>query len=141
MTYFLYIFIKFISYFIWCYIALLVFPNNEKDRWGYSLKLAFGRFFIGLVAGIPIVYSFYLVLDAGLSEVTSYMVIAIPFRLIEWSVLLANSEKIKVTFFQAIKFHFPTKQRLWLLGGILISSVLDALHFWAFGNANIKLVC
>ena len=128
MGFIAYIALKYLAYSAWCFVGLSLLSAFSRG----SLSRAFGfgllRLSLGLMFGLfiylvgSILYS--ALIDAPATGLLTYLAIYVPVRWVEWSilgVLLAPSGRNLGVFWMGSN----TRDRLWRLGGVLISCVAD----------------
>ena len=119
---------KFVAYCVWCYVGVRLFRSGERlaipRALGYgTLRLAMGIFF-----GILIYFlssALVTALAPGLPEnVIAYLAVYVPVRWIEWTIMAVLILPGPV-YFSAWIAGSGRKDRLWRLGGIVISCLAD----------------
>jgi hypothetical protein len=133
----LYILIKLAAYSLWCYLGLRLFrPKQVEIVWG-ALTFGMVRLMLGIFFGLIIFFLAEMwshLLGTGLPQnVLTYLGAYVPVRWIEWTImaLLLNSElRHKPGWFAGIE----TRDRLWRLGGIVISCMADIPFIQSFGG-------
>jgi len=132
-----YITLKYLAYAAWCFVGLSLLSAISPVR--LSLALGFGllRLLLGLMFGLfiylvgSIVYS--ALIDAPATGLLTYLAVYVPVRWVEWSILgilIAPSARTFAAFWTGSN----DRDRLWRLGGVLISCVADIPMIIAFGG-------
>jgi hypothetical protein len=133
----LYLLIKLAAYSLWCYFGLRLFrPQQTQFVWDALIfglvRLALGIGFGFVIFVLAELWSHFL--GAGLPQnVLTYLGAYVPVRWIEWTImaLLLNRElRHKSGWFVGIE----SRDRLWRVGGIVISCVADIPFIQAFGG-------
>jgi len=124
----LYFGLKFVAYTFWCCLALAKLRRDGKPIFARALAFGFLRLFMGLFFGVLIWFlssSLMSVLGYGLPQnALTYVLVYVPVRWVEWSImaviLLPGS-------FSFSRWSVGTSlhDRLWRLGGIVISCLAD----------------
>lgn len=133
----LYLVIKFAAYCCWCYLGLRMFRPGQS---GLVRALGFGaiRLFLGFFFGVCI---FFLSLfwgrlfdSPGLPQnVLTYLFAYVPVRWIEWTIMALLLNRI----LRGTPRWFVGKDnrdRLWRVGGIVISCLADIPFIEAFNG-------
>ena len=121
----LYLIVKFLAYSAWVFFGLHKL-RNEPSPLVRSLFLGFFRLGLGFFFGIAIWFASSTLLSMlgyGLPQnVLAYLAVYVPIRWLEWSIMAAILLPSSVS-----QFLLGTAQpdRLWRLGGIVISCLAD----------------
>jgi hypothetical protein len=124
---------KFIGYTIWCGVGVAIGNNRWRNiamgGLGYGgIRLLLG-FILGTLAAVP-----YASLMLG-NQRLGYLLIFIPMRIFEWSLM---AKLIK-------KREGITVSRSWIIGGIVVSFVIDALFGiipqWGISTVGGRVLC
>lgn len=120
--------IKFLAYSFWCYWGLRNFRPPMNDLYTRSLLFGFLRLVMGLFFGLAIwmVGAFVLSrIGFGLPQnILAYLLIYVPVRWIEWSIMAVLIVPDSFSFVQWISGTSP-RDRNWRLVGIAISCLAD----------------
>lgn len=120
--------IKFLAYSFWCYVALRNFRPPMNDLYTRSLLFGFLRLVMGLFFGLAIwmVGAFVLSrIGSGIPQnIIAYLLIYVPVRWIEWSIMAGLIVPDSFSFVQWISGTSP-RDRNWRLVGIAISCLAD----------------
>ena len=132
-----YIALKYLAYAGWCFVGLsllsAVSPVSLLRPMGFGLL----RLLLGFVFGLfiylvgSIVYS--ALIDAPGTGLLTYLAVYVAVRWVEWSILgilIAPSARTFGTFWTGSN----DRDRLWRLGGVIISCVADVPMIIAFGG-------
>jgi hypothetical protein len=123
---FLYLGVKLSAYSLWCFLGLTNIRGNRNASSAQAFKYGFLRLLLGLSFGVVIWLASSVVLSAlgyGLPEnVLAYLLVYIPVRWVEWSIMAALL--VRASFRQFL-FGAARADRLWRLGGIVISCLAD----------------
>jgi hypothetical protein len=133
----LYLLIKLIAYCFWCYLGLRLFRPKETQFLSGALRFGIVRLLLGLVFGVVI---FFLAafwghtFGTGLPQnILTYLGAYVPVRWIEWTIMAA----LLTPGLLGTPHWFignTNRDRLWRLGGILISCVADIPFIEAFNG-------
>lgn len=124
----LYFGLKFFAYTGWCYLGLHTFRADLQPRLARSLAYGFLRLFLGLFFGVLIFLASMSLISAigsGMPQnVITYLLVYVPVRWVEWSII---SILIVPGSFSLLDWAVgsESKDRLWRLGGIVISCMAD----------------
>ena len=120
--------IKFLAYSFWCYWGLRNFRPALNDLYTRSLLFGFLRLVMGLFFGLAIWMAGALILSRigfGLPQnILAYLLIYVPVRWIEWSIMAALIVPDSFSFVQWISGTSPP-DRNWRVVGIAISCLAD----------------
>ncbi|HXT24008.1 MAG TPA: hypothetical protein VN749_04160 [Candidatus Eisenbacteria bacterium] len=123
---FLYLGIKLAAYGLWCFLGLAKLRAGRDASAGRALMLGFVRLLLGLLFGVVIWLASSVVLSRlgyGLPQnVVAYLLVYVPVRWLEWSIMAVILVPGSVSEF-LLGARKP--DRLWRLGGILISCLAD----------------
>lgn len=121
----LYLVVKFVAYCGWMFFGLSKL-RNEQSPLLRSLLLGFFRLCLGFFFGVLIYFlSSALMSQLGsgpASSILTYLAVYVPVRWFEWSVLAAI---LLPSSFAQFLFGIAKPDRLWRLGGIVISCLAD----------------
>jgi len=123
---FLYIGGKLAAYSLWCFFGLSKLRGDRDASAARALMLGFVRLLLGLFFGVVIWFASSVVLSKlgyGLPQnVLTYLLVYVPVRWFEWSIMAVVLVPGSMSQF----FLGATKpDRLWRLGGIVISCLAD----------------
>ena len=123
---FLYIGGKLAAYSLWCFFGLSKLRGDRDASAARALMLGFVRLLLGLFFGVVIWFASSVVLSKlgyGLPQnVLTYLLVYVPVRWFEWSIMAVVLVPGSMSQF----FLGATKpDRLWRLGGIVISCIAD----------------
>jgi hypothetical protein len=120
-----YLVVKFLAYSGWMFFGLRKL-RNEQSLLVRSFLLGFFRLCLGFFFGVLIYFvSSALVSQLGSgsgSNVLTYLAVYVPVRWFEWSILAAI---LVPSSFTQFLFGAARLDRLWRLGGIVISCLAD----------------
>jgi hypothetical protein len=133
----LYLLSKLMAYCFWCYLGLRLFRPQQTQFIAGALGFGIVRLFLGFFFGITI---FFLALfwnhtfGSGLPQnILTYLGAYVPVRWIEWTIMAALlSPGLLGTPHWFI--GNASRDRLWRLGGIVISCVADIPFILAFNG-------
>ena len=131
----LYLLIKLIAYCLWCYLGLRLLRPQETKFLGDALRFGIVRLFLGLFFGLVIFFlaAFWShTFGTGLPQnVLTYSGAYVPVRWIEWTIMVAV---LSPGLLGAPHWFIgnSNRDRLWRLGGIVISGVADIPFIAAF---------
>jgi hypothetical protein len=119
---------KFVAYCVWCYVGVRLFRSGDKFVIPRSLGLGILRLLMGVLFGFLI----FLLCSGLINSFTpsisanfiAYLLIYVPVRWIEWTIMAALILPGPVYFSEWIATR-GRKDRLWRLGGIAISCFAD----------------
>ncbi len=119
---------KFIAYCVWCYVGVRLFRSGERLAIPRALGLGTLRLLMGVVFG----YLIFLLITALFSSLTpslpanfiTYLIVYVPVRWIEWTIMAVLILPGPVYFSEWVTTT-GRKDRLWRLGGIVISCFAD----------------
>ncbi|SRR6266487_293361 len=132
-----YIALKYLAYAAWCFVGLSLLSAISSVRLSRALGFGLLRLLLGFMFGLiiylvgSIVYS--ALIDAPATGLLTYLAVYVPVRWVEWSILgilIAPSART----FGAFWTGSNDRDRLWRLGGVLISCVADIPMIIAFGG-------
>jgi hypothetical protein len=128
LTPFVYPALKFLAYSAWCYFGLRIYRPQQPDRLTRWLVYGFLRTLMGVFFGIFIYLASSLILQKigiGLPQnVLTYLSVYVPVRWVEWSIMAALIIPDPFTFGYWLRGS-SQRDRLWRLGGIVISCLAD----------------
>src|SRR5262245_60783092 len=115
MGFLAYVLTKFVAYSSWCYVGLRWFdPSHEGVAKG-SLFYGFLRLLMGVFFGMGIFLAALNLNNAVRNSVLTYLVVYVPVRLVEWSLMLLILRR---------QGAFP-RYASWVAGGVVISCLAD----------------
>ena len=121
----LYLTIKYLAYSAWVFFGLRKL-RHQPSPLGRSLLLGLFRLGLGFFFGVVIWFGSSLLLSVlgyGLSQnVLTYLAVYVPVRWLEWSIMAAI---LLPSSFSHFFFGSTRADRLWRLGGIVISCLAD----------------
>ncbi|MCI0403231.1 MAG: hypothetical protein L0212_06875 [Acidobacteria bacterium] len=125
MIFIFYIAVKVAAYIAWCWAGLAwLNPQRPGSRRWSAVKLGLLRFALGLFFGFVIFIGVQMVYQTVHSSVPTYLVVYVPVRWVEWSIigllLEARSPSLR-----SFVFSSGRKSALWRLGGIVLSCLAD----------------
>ena len=124
----LYLVIKLLAYCVWCFVGLRMFQPAAKLLPARAIGFGVLRLFMGFFFGIAIYFLGSLsltLLGSGLPQnVITYVLVYVPVRWIEWSIMSAILAA-GVARNSAWFIGWNARDRYWRLGGILISCLAD----------------
>jgi hypothetical protein len=123
--FFLYIILKIAAYIAWCWAGLAwLNPQRPGNRHWSAVKLGLLRFALGLFFGFAIWILVSVVYTKVHSSVLSYVVVYVPIRWVEWSIIgiLLEPEPPSLKSFA---FSSGGASAMWRLGGIVLSCLAD----------------
>ena len=132
-----YIALKYLAYAAWCFVGLSLLSAISPVSLARALGFGLLRLLLGLMFGLfiylvgSIVYS--ALIDAPATGLLTYLAVYVPVRWVEWSILgllIAPSARTFSAFWTGSNY----RDRLWRLGGVLISCVADIPMIIAFGG-------
>ena len=132
-----YIALKYLAYAAWCFVGLSLLSAISPVSVARALGFGLLRLLLGLMFGLfiylvgSIVYS--ALIDAPATGLLTYLAVYVPVRWVEWSILgllIAPSARTFSAFWTGSNY----RDRLWRLGGVLISCVADIPMIIAFGG-------
>ena len=117
-AFFLYGLGKFVGYWLWCIVGLGVFWKGPSVFWP---SLAYGslRFGMGVLIGAWLILSWAAsIQDLGFTKLMTYALVYPPVRILEWGfiALLLNRRYGRLA---------PRRAAFWVVGGIVLSCLLD----------------
>jgi hypothetical protein len=143
----LYVAIKFTVYVVWCGIGVTLFrlqsPNTIRAALGFGLvRLLLG---VALGTGLFLAAAVVKIGNWGLSHLAIYLLMYVPLRWIEWSImgyllqpasqsLLIAPARISSGSVVITAGHSRSMGVLWKLGGILVSHLADLPVILAAGG-------
>ena len=120
--------IKLLAYTLWCYLGLRNFRPPMNDLYSRSLLYGFLRLLMGLFFGVAIWLMSSLLIshigDGLPQNILTYVLVYVPVRWIEWSIMAALIVPESFPFVQWISGTSP-RDRNWRLGGVVISCLAD----------------
>jgi len=122
----LYVGIKLFAYIAWMYLGLRALRSGANPSMWYAIFLGILRLFLGLIFALVIYFLSSAVLSrlgSGLApNVVTYLAVYVPVRWLEWSMMAALLMSPSLS-----QFILGTARtdRLWRLGGIVISCLAD----------------
>jgi hypothetical protein len=124
----LYIGVKFAAYTLWCLLGLWKVRRDSNPSVGPALGYGLFRLLMGLFFGVVI----WLVSSALLTKLgygapqsaLTYLLVYVPVRWIEWTIVALLLLPRSTPFGRAM-IGTGTGDRLWRLGGIVISCLAD----------------
>ncbi len=128
MGFIAYIALKYLAYSAWCFVGALLLAVRAQASVSRALRVGLLRLLLGVVFGLiiyllgSIVYS--ALIDAPVKDVLTYLAVYVPVRWVEWSIIamvIAPSNLGFGVFWTGLN----SRDRLWRLGGVLISCVAD----------------
>ncbi len=123
--FFLYVIVKVAAYIAWCWAGLAwLNPNRPGNRRWSAVKLGLLRFALGLFFGFVIFITVQMIYRAFDSSVPTYLLVYIPIRWVEWSIIgiLLEPRSPSLTSFA---LSSGRASALWRLGGIVLSCLAD----------------
>jgi hypothetical protein len=133
----LYLLVKLIAYCLWCYLGLRLFRPEQTKFIAGALRFGIIRLLMGFFFGVAIFFlALYWghLLGTGLPQnVLTYLGAYVPVRWIEWSIMafLLSPGLIRT---QHWFIGNENRDRLWRLGGIVISCLADIPFIEGFGG-------
>ena len=134
----LYLGIKFLAYSFWCSVGLSKLRHKEGSLLARSFAFGLLRLLMGFFFGALIWFLGSLLMSAvgfGLPQnVLTYVLVYLPVRWVEWTIMAIL---IVPGSFPAWRWAAGTasNDRLWRLGGIVISCLADIPLIWSLGGA------
>ena len=123
---FLYIGGKLTAYSLWCFFGLAKVRGDRDASAARALMLGFARLLLGLFFGAVIWFGSSVVLSKlgyGLPQnVLTYLLVYVPVRWFEWSIMAVILVPGSISQFF---LGSARPDRLWRLGGIVISCLAD----------------
>jgi len=127
----LYLLVKLIAYCLWSYIGLRLFRPEQTEFIAGALRFGIIRLLMGFFFGVVIfvaALTWASVLGKGVGQdVVTYLGAYVPVRWIEWTIMAIllnpNVRRIPNAFYWFVGKE--NRDRLWRLGGIVISCVAD----------------
>jgi len=138
-----YLGVKFVFYSGWIFFGLRKL-RNEPSPLFRSLLLGFFRLCLGFFFGVLIYFlssTLISLLGSGSgSNVLTYLSVYVPVRWIEWSIMVAI---LVPSSFGQFLFGAAKPDRLWRLGGIVISCLADVPLIISLGGVipNGRFLC
>jgi len=133
----LYIAVKFLAYICWVYYGLQLFRPDQYFSTALAMGYGFFRLLLGFFFGVVIFFLLERFPDAinthHAQSVLAYLLIYIPIRWIEWTIMAAMLNPSRATFNHAIT-GVDNADRLWRAGGIAISCLADIPLIIFFGG-------
>lgn len=132
-----YIALKYLAYAAWCFVGLSLLSAISPVSLSRTLAFGLLRLLLGFIFGLfiylvgSIVYS--ALIDAPATGLLTYLAVYVPVRWVEWSIigiLIAPSARKFGVFWTGLN----SRDRLWRLGGVLISCVADIPMIIALGG-------
>ena len=122
----LYVGIKLVAYIGWMYLGLRTLRSDTRSSAVYAIFLGILRLFLGFVFALVIYFISSAMLSHlgyGLAQnVLTYISVYVPVRWLEWSLMAAL---LMSPPFSKCILGSAKKDRLWRLGGIVISCLAD----------------
>jgi hypothetical protein len=110
-----YLMTKFAAYSGWCYLGLRWFDPGRDMKVKGSLFFGFLRLLMGVFFGMGIFLAALTLNNATRNSVMTYLVVYVPVRIVEWSLMLLILRR---------QGAFP-RYAAWVSGGVLISCLAD----------------
>lgn len=119
---------KFVAYCVWCYAGVRLFRSGER----LAIPRALGLGILRLLMGVFFGYLIFLLITALVTSLTpslpanviTYLIVYVPVRWIEWTIMAVLILPGPVYFSEWFT-GTGRKDRLWRLGGIVISCLAD----------------
>jgi hypothetical protein len=122
LSFLLYVLVKYVAYVAWCYVGL---RWMRKIALRSALGLGLLRLLLGVFFGVGVfVVGGILHLNAPTHPWLTYFMVYAPIRWIEWSITSLLSSPADSSFQTFLRGH-NERDRLWRLGGIVISHLAD----------------
>jgi hypothetical protein len=138
--YVVYALIKWIAYSAWSFVGIKMLRVPSQAPLRNALQFGAARLMMGLLFGVAIhqissLVSYALGLDdSDARHLWTYILVYIPVRWIEWSLLAAMMHPSKYPLRSCI-WNLDSKLTLWRLGGMAVSCVADLPVIATFGFA------
>ena len=110
-----YVLTKFAAYSGWCYLGLCWFDPRRGGKTRGSLFYGFLRLLMG-VFGMGIFLAALTVNNAVKNSMLTYLVVYVPIRVVEWSLMLLILRRQQGAVSQYVS---------WVAGGVVISCLAD----------------
>lgn len=136
----LYLLIKLIAYCVWCYIGLRLFRPEQTQFIAGALRFGLIRLLMGFFFGVVIFFAAFTwadVLGRGMrQDVITYLGAYVPVRWIEWTIMaiLLNPSVRRMPNALHWLIGNGSRDRLWRVGGIVISCVADIPFIESLGG-------
>lgn len=123
-----YLLLKLMTYTAWCALAVRMFGDRSGNLLLTSFSYGIVRFFLGFFFGAIIFllssFVFESVYNLPMRGIITYLLVYVPIRWIEWSLIAALIDRTP-SFFLSFIFVKTKQQLLWRLGGIVVSFIAD----------------
>jgi len=136
----LYLLVKLIAYCVWSYIGLRLFRPEQGQFIAGALRFGIIRLLMGFFFGVVIFVAALIcanVLGRGMGQdVVTYLGAYVPVRWIEWTIMaiLLNPSVRREPNALLWFIGSENRDRLWRLGGIVISCVADIPFIESLGG-------
>jgi hypothetical protein len=136
----LYLLIKLVAYCVWCYIGLRLFRPEQTQFIAGAIRFGLIRLLMGFFFGVVIfvaALTWATALGRGMNQdVITYLGVYVPVRWTEWTIMaiLLNPSVRRVG--NALRWFIGNEKRdrLWRIGGIVLSCVADIPFIEALGG-------
>src|SRR5262245_41064643 len=115
MGFLVYLLTKLADYSSWCYVGLRWFDPSRQGLAKGSLFYGFLRLLMGVFFGMGIFLAALSMNNAVRNSVLTYLVVYVPVRLVEWSLMLLILRR---------QGTFP-RHAAWVVGGVVVSCLAD----------------
>ena len=134
----IYAVVKLAIYSLLCGVALVRLFNVETGEVGIAVRYGFIRLIIGATFGIPIYLIFTFASSSGLPAYLSYLLVLVPARYLEWSLLLVIMAR---SYGESASFDINSKvaSKKWLSASVLASCLADV--WLIFMLRDVKYFC
>src|SRR5262245_6402821 len=85
----IYVVVKLAAYVLWCGVGVTLFRPQASSKFASALKFGFVRLLLGVFLGVTVFLGAWMLKigDTGLSHLAMYLLMYIPLRWVEWSIM------------------------------------------------------